>query len=150
MQLTLPKDDYRNTPTKICNCCNKEKPSKEFKLERDKRATNGISQRGQCKTCMEHRKYKRFIKKTYNFSYDEYEKLFDSQGGKCAICESKMGNTKTSRLFVDHCHDTFKIRGLLCGSCNVGLGHFRDSPKLLRKALSYLSDGEVTSPVECK
>lgn len=141
-KLTLPKDDYRNTPTKVCNSCGGEKPTSEFKLERCKNSNNGIAQRGQCRACLEHRKYKRFIKKTYNFSYDQYEQMFDSQGGKCAICESKMGNNKTSRLFVDHCHDTMRVRGLLCGSCNVGLGHFRDSPKLLRKALNYLSDVE--------
>ena len=39
---------------------------------------------------------------------------------------------------VDHCHETNQIRGLLCSSCNIGLGQFQDSIKLLSKAIDYL------------
>lgn len=138
MKLQLPKDDYRNKP-KVCTSCNQLKDSAELKLERDKRATNGIAQRSKCRECDEFRKYKRFIQKTYEFSWEQYEKMFDAQGGKCTICESKISSARTSRLFVDHCHQTMKVRGLLCGSCNNGLGLFKDSPKLLQKAINYLS-----------
>jgi len=125
---------------RVCTKCNILKPASEYSLSRDKRSFGGVSMRSDCRVCMEKRKYKAFIKKTYNFSYDEYEDMFDKQDGKCAICESKMGNSKTSRLFVDHCHDTLKVRGLLCGNCNHGLGHFKDSPKLLQRAIKYLTD----------
>jgi hypothetical protein len=141
MKLTLPKDDYRNQP-KVCTTCNKLKDPSKFKLEKDSRATNGITQRSKCTECDEFRKYKRFIQKTYQFSWQDYEEMFDSQGGKCAICESKVSSSRTSRLFVDHCHDTLKIRGLLCSNCNHGLGHFKDSPKLLQRAINYLTDKE--------
>ncbi len=139
MKIKLPKDDPRNHP-RVCTTCNKEKDSSEFKLERDRRAQNGISQRSKCRECDEFRKYKRFIEKTYQFTYTEYEELFDKQGGKCAICENKLGNARASRLFVDHCHETLKVRGLLCSSCNHGLGLFKDSPKLLQRAVNYLLD----------
>jgi len=137
--IQLPKDDPRNSP-RVCSHCNAEHPSSEFYLEKDKRALNGISQRSTCRKCTEHRKYKRFIEKTYKFTFEQYEQLFDSQDGKCAICESKVGNSKTGRLFVDHCHSSHEVRGLLCGNCNSGLGHFKDSPKLLQRAINYLSD----------
>ena len=140
-KLKLPTNDPRNGP-RICTKCNQEKPSNEFYLEKDKRATNGIAQRSTCKTCTEDRKYKRFIEKTYNFTFDEYERLFEDQKGKCAICESRISSTRTSRLFVDHCHHSGKVRGLLCSSCNHGLGLFKDSPKLLSKAIEYLSDNK--------
>lgn len=50
----------------------------------------------------------------------------------CAIC----GSTKS--LVVDHCHFSRKIRGVICDSCNKGLGNFRDDPKVMRKAIQYL------------
>lgn len=53
----------------------------------------------------------------------------------CAIC----GNTP-KRLRIDHDHDTGKYRGLLCDNCNIGLGHFKDSPDRLRKAILYLKE----------
>lgn len=139
--IKLPLDDARNSP-RICSTCNQEKPSSMFYLEKDKRATNGIAQRSICQSCTEDRKYKRFIEKTYNFTYTQYEEMFDKQGGKCAICESRIGNSKTGRLFVDHCHDTLKVRGLLCSNCNHGLGQFKDSPKLLQKAINYLTNND--------
>jgi hypothetical protein len=63
--------------------------------------------------------------------------MVEAQGNKCKIC----GNPETVKgrsLSVDHCHRTGKIRGLLCGKCNTGLGKFRDSDKILKKALDYL------------
>ena len=139
MKLQLPKGDYRNQP-KVCTTCNELKPASDFKLEKDKRATNGISQRSKCKVCDEDRKYKAFIKRTYDFTFEQYEQMYDAQNGKCAICESRIGNSRTGRLFVDHCHTTNKVRGLLCSNCNHGLGQFKDSPKLLQRAIEYLSD----------
>jgi len=51
---------------------------------------------------------------------------------KCVICGSE------EKLVVDHCHNTNKVRGMLCNHCNRGLGHFKDDPKLLEFARIYL------------
>lgn len=64
--------------------------------------------------------------------------MFASQGGVCAICRQPEGREGRS-LSVDHDHDSGVVRGLLCDSCNVGLGRFRDDPELVRSALEYLS-----------
>jgi hypothetical protein len=66
----------------------------------------------------------------------DYELLLKAQGGLCALCgEPPLPEEK---LHVDHCHQTMRIRGLLHGTCNVGLGMFKDRPDLLRKAAAYL------------
>jgi 5-methylcytosine-specific restriction endonuclease McrA len=75
------------------------------------------------------------LKRNYGITLDTYNQMLDAQGGRCAIC----GNTKDSRnLAVDHNHDTGKVRKLLCQACNKGLGHFGDSPEILREAVAYL------------
>lgn len=55
------------------------------------------------------------------------------QAGACAICE-----TKKRRLYVDHCHDTGLVRGLLCPACNTGIGLLGDNAETLSKAVAYL------------
>jgi len=64
-----------------------------------------------------------------------------SQNGKCAICEGTDGghrNGEPKALAVDHNHKTGKVRGLLCESCNQGIGKLKDSPETCRKAADYL------------
>lgn len=141
MSLKLPKEDYRNKP-RICTTCNIKKDISQFKLEKDKRAHNNISVRTKCKDCDELRKYKRFIQFTYNISWEHYEQMLQAQNGCCAICKSKVSSSRTTRLFVDHCHETLKVRGLLCSSCNHGLGLFKDSPTVIKSALKYLESNK--------
>lgn len=80
------------------------------------------------------------LRNNYGITILEYNTLLLKQGGVCAIC----GTDKSGkRLFhVDHNHETNKVRGLLCHSCNTGIGLLKDSPLLLAKALLYLAKGE--------
>lgn len=58
----------------------------------------------------------------------------------CAICgRTDVPGRWENNLHIDHDHATGKIRGVLCHGCNVAIGHFRDDPELLRKAIAYLS-----------
>jgi recombination endonuclease VII len=66
----------------------------------------------------------------------DYDELFNKQGGVCAIC----GLATKERLVVDHDHDTDKVRGLLCRSCNVALGFMRDDIVRLAAAIEYLKE----------
>ena len=75
-------------------------------------------------------------KAAYGISTEEYDKLKESQNNLCAICQVKF---EVAVLVVDHCHKTGKVRGLLCHSCNKGIGFLQDDPKLLQKAVRYLS-----------
>ena len=76
------------------------------------------------------------LKRNYNITLEEYDRLLDEQDGVCAICGGINSNGR--RLSVDHDHDTGKIRGLLCGNCNVGIGHLQDDPEVLAAAIGYI------------
>ena len=85
----------------------------------------------------EHREEARAIAlmRNYGITIEEYDNMFAAQNGICAIC-GKPQNGK--RLFVDHNHETDKVRGLLCQNCNIALGHMGDDAQLLIKAIDYL------------
>lgn len=77
--------------------------------------------------------------KRYGLTLDQYKELVKLQNNECAICSSTQEKT---RLAIDHCHKTLKVRGLLCDLCNRGLGFFRDSTDRLSKAIEYLKVNE--------
>lgn len=86
----------------------------------------------------------------YGLTPASYEELLKSQDHACAICRSTDPRHWSGRFQIDHDHDTGKVRGLLCASCNGGLGLFRDDPKRLAVAITYLmgSPTEKTSTAE--
>lgn len=74
------------------------------------------------------------LKKNYGISIQDFQRMSDFQEGKCIICSHK-----PKLLFMDHCHKSGKVRGLVCPKCNTGLGGFKDDVTLLLKAISYLN-----------
>jgi superfamily II DNA helicase RecQ len=80
------------------------------------------------------------LKALYGLTLDEYKKMQVQQNHACKICKTHESNLKR-RLFVDHCHETGKVRGLLCQYCNTMLGNAKDNVLVLQSAISYLSDG---------
>lgn len=73
----------------------------------------------------------------YGITKDEYEAMLAGQDGRCAICRTTEPKGKGG-WHVDHCHDSGKIRGLLCHFCNFVLGNAKDNPEILRAAADYL------------
>lgn len=67
--------------------------------------------------------------------------MADLQGGRCVICQVEL--SKEKRVMLDHDHGTGFLRGVLCHNCNMGLGHFKDSPQILRSAIVYLEENSV-------
>lgn len=125
-----------------CNTCHVDKESSEFYRDKQIKATGGFDYI--CKSCKkEYRKtlkieYKKYhLLNTYGITLEQYLGMFNDQGGSCLIC-SVHRNTLPKDLHVDHCHETGQVRGLLCSSCNQGLGNFKDSIKSLENAISYL------------
>lgn len=138
---------------KMCVLCGEAKETNEFYKRID--SPDGL--RNQCKKCrineahvyykanekrqkINHREwYKakgrhKVLKREYGLSKKQYDDMFEAQKGLCAICFS-LSNIDLS---VDHDHKTGVIRKLLCSDCNSGLGRFKDNPKFLHSAITYL------------
>lgn len=73
----------------------------------------------------------------YGITPEQYDALLASQDNRCAICRSEGSGPKG--WHVDHDHVTGTVRGLLCGPCNLGLGHFNDDVDRLRAAIAYIT-----------
>lgn len=77
------------------------------------------------------------LKKKYGLSEAEFDAMFEEQNNRCAVCR---GTTPGHKLgwHVDHCHDTGKVRGILCAGCNVGAGHLKHDSNILWSLIQYL------------
>lgn len=80
------------------------------------------------------------LRRKYGLSPQDYTKLLEAQGGKCAIC-GRADPGRGKEWPVDHDHNTGAVRGLLCWKCNSALGMLRDSPELCEAAARYLRRG---------
>lgn len=136
---------------KHCRCCNTWKTSEEFIKDRSRK--DGL--RTNCKKCygLVHNKWqnanpgKRKIstrKYKYGLEHNTFLEMYEAQHGRCAICwqplyEGGDGNG----LHVDHDKITGKVRGLLHGWCNRGLGIYHEAPERLRAAAVYLENSRI-------
>lgn len=131
-----------------CNICKEEKCLDDF-VKRNNRSSG---RQPYCKKCHNKKIREKYstkimreydLNRSYGISLKEYEEMFETQNGCCKICKthiSSINHKKKKHLCVDHCHETNKIRGLLCDSCNRGLGLFKDSEDVLTSALNYLKE----------
>ena len=78
------------------------------------------------------------LKKKYNISPDQWHSTIKAQGDRCLCCKTLFGILRETKPCVDHCHSTGRVRGILCGRCNLLLGHANDQPAILRACARYL------------
>ena len=132
---------------KTCPKCKTEKPYSEY--NRCKSRYDGVQ--SMCRPCSRaavaasakkrpKTSWQARLRRNYGLSVEQYEEMLEAQGGVCAICQDTCKTNQ--RLSVDHCHDTGKIRGLLCRACNAGIGGLGDNADNVRRALSYLEEAE--------
>lgn len=139
---------------RICTGCKKEKSIDEFGIKRGKKNPR-------CKQC-HNDYYQNYWKNTE--AYDKHKKniqdrrkadplthraskykltkqqlinLIDKYDGMCWLCKDKKATC------IDHCHITKKVRGILCTSCNTGLGKLGDSVEGLQRAIEYIRAAEA-------
>jgi hypothetical protein len=130
-----------------CSRCEKAKPVTDFALMKGDR----LARRKQCGECNAARrkrdsdngatqKWKRAnpqkvesarLRYRYGITIERRAEMAVEQGHRCACCR------RERKLFVDHCHDTGRVRGLLCRHCNIALGLLDDSPLLVAQLLEY-------------
>lgn len=104
-----------------------------------------------CRICIQkNRDESKWDSKTYDKEYsliekgwtiDSFNKAFEKQEGKCAVCGKVMNLDKkpnSDRACADHDHGTNKPRSVLCAACNFGLGCLQDSLEVVEKAAAYL------------
>ncbi|MEW2129756.1 endonuclease VII domain-containing protein [Streptomyces sp. NPDC005435] len=120
---------------KLCRACGEVKPHSEW--HRNATASDGLSTR--CRSCRATRGRQDHLKRNYGLSEPERDALAASQGGVCCICLS------APPAHVDHCHETGRVRGVLCFSCNAALGQFKDRPDVIRRAAEYV-EGNAWKP----
>jgi hypothetical protein len=78
------------------------------------------------------------LKRYFGITEEQYRELAEIQQHACAICGIGADSVRGGRLHIDHCHQTGRIRGLLCSACNTGIGLFGDDAERLRMAIEYL------------
>ena len=116
-----------------CSKCKVKKPATKEFFKAHKGKLNGLdSWCTECRNTYRSELRKKIPPKDWKVPPEELPRFkLAKEYGECIIC----GDTATT---VDHDHSTGRIRGPLCQRCNLGLGHFRDAPELLRKAALYL------------
>lgn len=81
---------------------------------------------------------RRHLARKYGLLPDEWQAMFVQQGGVCALCQIPGRLGRHGKLSVDHCHETGRVRGLLCTSCNISLGILGDTPEKMERTMAYL------------
>ena len=149
----IVRDDSGAVVEQACNTCDVVKPASEFHY-RDR--SKGWLQRN-CKPCAIDKtkkwqldnpeKHEEVWKRStankdwwrvkasrYNISVEDLQRLYSETGGICEICDSKPNRW----LVIDHCHNSTKVRGIICEACNQALGLFKDNPETMRRAALYI------------
>ena len=118
-----PRRTWAKT-VRTCRYCNVEKDVSAFYYKKYV-----------CKKCIPaHYLKKGYSLKKYGITYDDYLNMLDAQDNRCAICNDEF----IKRPYIDHDHETGRVRGLLCGGCNAVLGRFKDKEATLLWAIEYL------------
>lgn len=146
---------------RTCRVCQQSKSWTEF--HRHVTARDGI--RSECKVCCAAAQIawrdrnldqvlNNHLVRQFGITLKQFRAIEAEQGGLCAICRrppseapfKRRGQGLAARLVVDHDHASGAIRGLLCATCNSGLGNFRDNADALRSAAKYLEQPPVLEP----
>lgn len=130
---------------KTCKVCGVEKNISDF-----------YTGRRDCKDCKNAAARKKYIddpqttqrnlirmrerakERRYGITQEQFEQMLIDQNNKCNICSIEFKGTKYTH--IDHCHDTNRVRGLLCNDCNLALGQFNDNTDIMDNAIKYLQN----------
>lgn len=157
---TIGHEPYKKPSIeKLCPHCGIIKPLEMYYRKTIKKKYKALD--GTCKECRNKQRQNRRkanplkesnrlrnIKYKVNFgiSLEKYNKLLILQDYRCKICNNHQDNL-TKRLAVDHCHNSLKVRGLLCTNCNISLGLLKENTEILTNAIKYLTDNQIVNNI---
>ena len=126
---------------KNCNACGEDLALSSFGPH--KKSPDGLTYA--CRSCLNKQNRQRYstpeykarrrsydMRRKYGITAEEWDRLWDKQGRGCALCGS------STRPCVDHCHETGRVRGILCSACNTAVGILGDNAESLRNVVAYL------------
>ena len=130
---------YIQPTEKACKVCKEVKPINKFNAACKSKYGYPIYQ-PICKVCQNDQRRLRL----YGVTAKGYKDMLIKQEYKCAICginhlEWQASTANGKQFCVDHNHKTGKVRGLLCGNCNRGIGCLQDNSKIVRLAYKHLT-----------
>ena len=127
--------------SKKCTRCKDNKTLTCFGLSGYIKKNGEASIASVCRDCQNELR----VERKFGLNYKQYKKILNAQNGCCANpgCKATVpGAPGRKRFYIDHCHVTGKIRGLLCHSCNLALGHTQDKVEKLKGLIVYLENQE--------
>jgi hypothetical protein len=85
------------------------------------------------------------VLKLHGLTHEQHATMVEAQDNRCAICGASPGG-RFKHLAIDHCHATGKVRGLLCTTCNLTIGGFKDDVARFRAAIAYIETHKEPVP----
>lgn len=132
----LPKDST-SQGHKHCRGCGTIKPHGRW--DRNRTVSDGLSTRSpSTRTCRKAGGRTGRLKRRYRLPLAERDKIADQMGIHSIGLSAPAAH-------VDHCHETGRVRGVLCFNCNSAIGKLGDDPDIVRRAAAYL-EGNAWKP----
>jgi len=113
------------------NCCLECRRNEYSKYEAENKNKRTVEKKEQM--------WEHTLKSKYGINKEEYNTMLEEQDFSCKICNAHIAELDR-KLYVDHCHTTGKVRGLLCITCNTGIGMLKDDIEILENAIKYLKE----------
>lgn len=136
---------------KTCTKCAEAKPIAEFGKPFSRKARNGkLYQHPWCSACLRQKASEYYHGRTpeQNIKYrakalgldaDEVLAALAAWDNRCEICQREITTFGKKEMHIDHCHESLKFRGFLCDLCNKAVGLFRDDPRIMERAIEYVT-----------
>ncbi len=123
--------------TKPCTECGEAKLLHEFAKSPEGR----LGLRARCRQCCAVKDRDYLLQRRFGITASDFDILLERQGGGCALCGTRQPLGRWGRFAVDHCHETGRVRGLLCNRCNAALGVLGDTPTRIARVHEYVLGG---------
>lgn len=123
--------ETRRSESIICGVCNSPKQPTDFYVK--DRGTH-VQRDPLCKRCRIEKQRTRIL----GVTPQQYDEMHKNQQGLCGICQHRLRSRRYKAFCVDHCHETGRVRGLLCHNCNRAIGMLQDSVENLLRAIKWI------------